>query len=529
MNSILSCRNILLASPDGALVMVKMGRVSGINQQPCLAHGVHLAVVAVLYSKNTIPIYDEGTDEEPNGTSQIQSTISDSNNDGLCGAEDTEGEFIFSDEDNGEIDEDVYISPLKINIKTVIVKFRNIVRIFRKSPLKNEVLQSYIKEDLGKTLNLVMDCKTRWNSLINKISRLLTVRKPLCKAMIDINLKMEICELDWQVLENICSCLKPIEMGISALCQRDANLLSAEGIFDFMFQKLEMVGSDFALELLQNLRQRFNERRQSNLINVMKYLLNPDSIREDPCIKRKEVQKTMRIILSQLYSQHGTEQSDNVIVDYQKILEDIEDVEMHSSPILLTDQLKRAIQKSTTHVRTPKEDIGFLFLIKEMALFEATGDKSKIISSIEEVLNTIPPTSAEAERVFSAAGLFVTKLRSRLSENSVDSLTDYCRSVTIVTKTKTTFFTRKMGQLHPKTGQFRHFFGVKNVVNFSNSSRQYSVNDLKVIFQEARDKVMILSKLIDFRISSLLVIIISNLISFDKLKYRRVLAIEGRI
>ena len=99
-----------------------------------------------------------------------------------------------------------------------------------------------------------------------------------------------------------------------------------------------------------------------------------------------------------MYSQDGNEQSDNVIVDSQEILEDIEDVEIHSSPILLTDQLKRAIQKSTTHVRTPKEDIGFLLLIKEMALFEATGDKSKNISSIEEVLNTIPPTSVEAER-----------------------------------------------------------------------------------------------------------------------------------
>ena len=242
------------------------------------------------------------------------------------------------------------------------------------------------------------------------------------RAMIDINLNIEVCELDWQVLENICSCLKPIEMGISALCQRDANLLSAEGIFYFMFQKLEMVGSEFSLQLLQNLRQRFNERWQSNLINVMKYLLNPDSIREDPCIKRKEVQKTMKMILSQLYSQHGTEQFDSVILNSQEISEDIEDVEIRSSPILLADQLERAIQNSTTHVRTPKEDIGFLSLIKEMALFEATGDKSKNISSIEEVLNTIPPTSVEAERAFSAAGLFVTKLRSRLSENSVDSL-----------------------------------------------------------------------------------------------------------
>ena len=72
-----------------------------------MANGVHLAVVAVLYSKNSISIYDQGTDEEPNGTSQTQSTISESYNNGLCGAEDTEGEFNFSEEDNGKIDEDV--------------------------------------------------------------------------------------------------------------------------------------------------------------------------------------------------------------------------------------------------------------------------------------------------------------------------------------------------------------------------------------------------------------------------------------
>ena len=47
---------------------------------------------------------------------------------------------------------------------------------------------------------------------------------------------------------------------------------------------------------------------------------------EDPCIKRKEVQNTIKMIISQLYRQHGTEQSDNVITDSQEILEDIEDV-----------------------------------------------------------------------------------------------------------------------------------------------------------------------------------------------------------
>ena len=35
---------------------------------------------------------------------------------------------------------------------------------------------------------------------------------------------------------------------------------------------------------------------------------------------------------------------------------------------------------------------------------------------------TIQPTSVESERVFSAAGLFLTKLRSRMSDITIDML-----------------------------------------------------------------------------------------------------------
>ena len=40
----------------------------------------------------------------------------------------------------------------------------------------------------------------------------------------------------------------------------------------------------------------------------------------------------------------------------------------------------------------------------------------------EEALLTIQPTSVEAERAFSACGLFVTKLQSRLHDSTVDAL-----------------------------------------------------------------------------------------------------------
>ena len=62
------------------------------------------------------------------------------------------------------------------------------------------------------------------------IDRFLTLRKPLCKAMIDVKSKLDLKEQELQALESISACLKPIKMGILALCQRDSNLLAAEDL-----------------------------------------------------------------------------------------------------------------------------------------------------------------------------------------------------------------------------------------------------------------------------------------------------------
>ena len=42
-------------------------------------------------------------------------------------------------------------------------------------------------------------------------------------------------------------------------------------------------------------------------------------------------------------------------------------------------------------------------------------------------LNTLPPTSVEAERTFSSAGLFITKLQTSLNYTSVDCLGFFLR------------------------------------------------------------------------------------------------------
>ena len=61
---------------------------------------------------------------------------------------------------------------------------------------------------------------------------------------------------------------------------------------------------------------------------------------------------------------------------------------------------------------------------KEMGVYETSeyGDLGNTLTKLRGALATIVPTSVEAERAFSAAGLFVTKLRTRMSDTMIDCL-----------------------------------------------------------------------------------------------------------
>ena len=59
---------------------------------------------------------------------------------------------------------------------------------------------------------------------------------------------------------------------------------------------------------------------------------------------------------------------------------------------------------------------------REMAIFKSTGERPACLQKIFRAIKTLPPTSVEAERAFSCAGLFITKIRSQLSDRSIDTL-----------------------------------------------------------------------------------------------------------
>ena len=87
----------------------------------------------------------------------------------------------------------------------------------------------------------------------------------------------------------------------------------------------------------------------------------------------------------------------------------------------ISEKLENFIQE-LTYVTSKKLPNISSFIDKEFNVFAATEVRTPNLELLYNTLLTIPPTSVEAERAFSAAELFITKLRSRLSDNSIDAL-----------------------------------------------------------------------------------------------------------
>ena len=75
---------------------------------------------------------------------------------------------------------------------------------------------------------------------------------------------------------------------------------------------------------------------------------------------------------------------------------------------------------------------------KEMSVYKSTGRRPVSLDRIYKALMTLPATSVESERAFSASGMFVTKMRTSLDDNSVNMFVFFEKL--LVTQEKSDFF-----------------------------------------------------------------------------------------
>lgn len=432
--------DIVSVTTDGASVMKKMGSLIKCNQQLCFAHAIHLAVLDVLYNDGNVGIgrvLQHLKDETLVEMKEPETNASDTEND--------EDEDRDNEADGMEIMYEVEPAnqiqmTTNHDIYSIVKKVRKVVKIFRRSPTKNPILQTYVKEKHRKELSLILDCKTRWNSLVDMLERFVLLKDCIQKSLIDLNSPVVINDSEFQIMRDIIQCLEPVKLTVEAICRKDANLCTADVSFKFLFQELANLNTPLSKDFQQALTNRINERR-TIMSGVISYLQNPSTHHGSNLFKHPNSEAIAQFVKN--ISEHF---KNSITSDLESDDEDnmpLSEIREKPTEILtLKQKLQDAIGSVTTRTKpnwrqiseNPKVHLKSLNVIKkEMSLFENGGLRGLYLQKCYEYLLTVPPTSVEAERAFSSAVTFATKLRSRLSDSTLDTLV-FLRAYFIFTK-----------------------------------------------------------------------------------------------
>ena len=263
--------DIVAITTDGCAMMRKVGRIIQPFQQLYYAHGLQLVIQDVFYSKfhNT-------------GELSYYSSANET---------DEEGDLEIADEDD-EIDGLIVLGDvaqentncLRFDILELANKIRKIVKIFKRSPLKNDLLQRYVKEIYPTGLNLILDCKTRWSSLLNMFERIVKIKLPVQKALLDLQEVINLSDHEITEISKIIHSLGPIKAALEALCRRDVNLITAEATIKFLLDELLSSHSSLNEAIQKAINQRMVQERYTEASVILQCLHNPRAQLEKRCL-----------------------------------------------------------------------------------------------------------------------------------------------------------------------------------------------------------------------------------------------------
>jgi hypothetical protein len=436
----LMCYNISLQNDivsiatDGTSMMTKIGKLSPTHQQLCFAHGVQLAVVDVLYSKKKVSEPSEpqhGNDRGSYEEDGSEFVNYDSGSEESELSEDDAGFEVSATTGNVEVGH--------IELMPIISKVRSIVKMFRRSPLKNDLFQKHVLADFAKELKLVLDSKTRWTSLLEMVERFVQLKNCVQNSLRDLESKIRMEETEWQAIEDLVRTLQPVKATVQALCRRDSDLFTADLALQYTLDKLKEQNTTISREMGDALGRRILQRR-TEVSGLVKYLykgeIDKDKTFGTP--KSVEIINLIKSFVERLQSSNpetnpaasqalhqAAESSEQSEAEVQVCISSHSKAKRrknkNETEAELDTYLKDAL--STAHIENSDPKTGLSSTIKkEMNLFQGGGSRGRNLQLVFEYLKTIPPTSVGSERAFSSAGYLCNKIRSSLNDDTLDSL-----------------------------------------------------------------------------------------------------------
>lgn len=387
--------DIIGSTSDGAKVMIKFGRECPVIFQLCLSHGIHLGICDTLYRSKTCDEIDDIIVSYQNNHEL------DSDDDNF---EDNDLE-ILTYNDETDCQEQIFYNNIDVNDNIKIV--RKIVKFFRYSTIRNSVLQEKITKKIGHEFQLILDVKTRWNSMANMVEIFLKLKEFVEEALADLNATNLLNNINFKLLTELSEALKPIRLTIETLGRKDATLFSADLTINFMKNKLKESNTQISSALLNNISKRVDERINLNLMNLLKCLKDTNNVPSKQAINLAE--NIMRRIFKDNESLVVNGSDSNVQVNEPE----------HQKEFTMEEELSEILKSGNEE---PMEKTDFDKLKQEFVLYKNTGKRTENLQKLFNALCSIKPTSTDCERAFSVSNNFCTKIRSKLSDKSLNSL-----------------------------------------------------------------------------------------------------------
>lgn len=118
--------------------------------------------------------------------------------------------------------------------------------------------------------------------MADMVTRFLALKDSIMKTLIDLKEETTFNSTELALLQELSTSLNIVKATVEALCQKNTNLLTAETALQFMVAKLQATNSFTSDRLLEALKNRIAERRQSDLVCTLKYLHNPSKYYAEP-------------------------------------------------------------------------------------------------------------------------------------------------------------------------------------------------------------------------------------------------------
>lgn len=229
-------------------------------------------------------------------------------------------------------------------------------------------------------------------------------------------------------LEELASALRPLEILTKKLCCDQFTVLQADTVFKTAFNLLRRQQTHIGDRLLAALERRYAQRKNTKLISCLRFLSNPleyepesDNSLLEVAVLRNEVKGIYARLFPEPISEPPATQED---------LQPEGGSGEVTRPV--TEEPKAKLSYAEKLAAEFNEDLLGMGLRKkkvstdvsaEMGLAIKTGDLTDRLKKLLRALNSVQASSIASERAFSTAGRFVTKIRNRLGDSTLDS---YC-------------------------------------------------------------------------------------------------------